>query len=182
VGRRGPPKKPTVIRLAQGNPGRLRINTREPKPAKGTPEMPDWLAADAEAARCWKDIIQLLEPTGVLTPVDGHVLGIYCNLYSFYKENIEWLKQHGVDPAKQTRITLPKKRQTESCFSTNQERQSRLGLDLKYVKQLRQLAAEFGLTPVGRAGIRIPHERPVTDEIDKLYFGQSEPAGEEEPS
>lgn len=174
MGRRGPPRKPTVIRLAQGNPGRVPINTREPIPVKGTPEMPDWLDADVEAARCWKDIVRLLEPTGVLTPVDGQMLAVYCNLYSLYKENFEWLKQNGIDPTRQPRITLTKQKQTSSYLSMDQEKQYRLGLDLKYVRQLRQLAAEFGLTPAPRAGIRIPHEQPVSDEIDQRYFGKSD--------
>ena len=35
--------KPTAIKKLEGNPGKRKLNTKEPIPAKGMPECPDWL-------------------------------------------------------------------------------------------------------------------------------------------
>ena len=58
MGRRGPPPKPTHIRLLEGNPSKRPINRREPQPEKGAPPCPRWLTAEARVA--WKRITALL--------------------------------------------------------------------------------------------------------------------------
>ena len=54
MGRRGPPPKPTRIRLLQGNPSKRPINKREPKPPDGSPRCPAWLSP--EAKRTWAPV------------------------------------------------------------------------------------------------------------------------------
>ena len=38
--------KPTAIKKLEGNPGKRKLNTKEPIPAKGMPECPQWLLAE----------------------------------------------------------------------------------------------------------------------------------------
>lgn len=40
--------KPTAIKKLEGNPGKRKLNTKEPIPAKGMPECPDWLLLEAK--------------------------------------------------------------------------------------------------------------------------------------
>ena len=35
--------KPTAVKKLEGNPGKRKLNKKEPVPAKGMPECPDWL-------------------------------------------------------------------------------------------------------------------------------------------
>lgn len=71
MGRRGPPPKPTALRVLQGDRP-YRINTREPKPEPGVPKMPTELRKEARAY--WRRLIRLLRPMRVLTVADGIVL------------------------------------------------------------------------------------------------------------
>ena len=35
--------KPTAVKKLEGNPGKRKLNTKEPVPAKGMPDCPEWL-------------------------------------------------------------------------------------------------------------------------------------------
>src|SRR4029077_11756272 len=77
---RGRKPKPTVLKLLDGNPGKRRINDREPASIPGFPEMPDWL--DDEAKAEWNRIIPELHEMGVLSRADRPALTGYCNAWS----------------------------------------------------------------------------------------------------
>lgn len=72
MGRRGPSKKPTALRKAQGNPGRLKINEQEPQAPLGPPEPPDYLSPTAR--RHWDSLLPLLLSMGVLKKSNGDAL------------------------------------------------------------------------------------------------------------
>ena len=40
--------KPTAVKKLEGNPGKRKLNTKEPIPAKGMPACPDWLMPEAK--------------------------------------------------------------------------------------------------------------------------------------
>ena len=50
--------KPTAIKKLEGNPGKRKLNTKEPIPAKGMPECPQWLLA--EAKKEWERLADLM--------------------------------------------------------------------------------------------------------------------------
>ena len=60
--------KPTAIKKLEGNPGKRKLNTKEPIPAKAMPECPQWLLA--EAKKEWERLADLMNQMGVLTEVD----------------------------------------------------------------------------------------------------------------
>lgn len=39
--------KPTALKKLEGNPGKRKLNTKEPIPAKGMPNCPEWLLPEA---------------------------------------------------------------------------------------------------------------------------------------
>lgn len=39
--------KPTAIKELEGNPGKRKLNKKEPKPDKGMPVCPEWLLPEA---------------------------------------------------------------------------------------------------------------------------------------
>ena len=67
---RGRPRKPTVLKLIEGDRGRGRrpLNNAEPEPASGCLK-PKFLKG--RAAKVWDDYASELERIGVLTAVDG---------------------------------------------------------------------------------------------------------------
>lgn len=80
MGKRGPKKKPTALRILEGNPGRLPINEFEP-----TCDMPavkpSFVAMDEIASREWDRVIACMPPH-LYTAMDVAVLANYALAFS----------------------------------------------------------------------------------------------------
>ena len=50
--------KPTAIKKLEGNPGKRKLNTKEPVPVKGMPTCPEWLLP--EAKKEWDRLADLM--------------------------------------------------------------------------------------------------------------------------
>ena len=50
--------KPTALKKLESNPGKRKLNTKEPVPAKGMPECPKWLLPEAKEE--WKRLCKKL--------------------------------------------------------------------------------------------------------------------------
>lgn len=46
--------KPTTLKKLEGNPGKRKLNTKEPVPTKGMPDCPKWLLPGAKEE--WKKL------------------------------------------------------------------------------------------------------------------------------
>lgn len=56
--------KPTEVKKLEGNPGKRKLNTKEPIPAKGMPNCPEWLLPEAkEEYSTSKKVKRLLDYT-----------------------------------------------------------------------------------------------------------------------
>src|SRR6478736_3335807 len=73
---KGRPRKPTVLKIVTGNPGKREINKDEPKPEDADLAAPYWL--NPEAAAVWNEIAPHLGKVGLLTTADVHMLGMGC--------------------------------------------------------------------------------------------------------
>ena len=60
--------KPTALKKLEGNPGKRKLNTKEPMPGKGMPDCPKWLLP--EAKKEWERLCVKLSEIGVLTEID----------------------------------------------------------------------------------------------------------------
>ena len=67
----GPKPKPTHLKVVEGNPGRRKLNDKEPKPRGNLYDPPDWLT-DAQRAG-WEYAIESA-PFGLLKRLDRSVL------------------------------------------------------------------------------------------------------------
>ncbi len=164
MGRRGPPPKPSALKLLQGNPGKRPINEREPRPRGGTPRCPDWL--DEEAKACWKRLVPELKRMGVLSVIDADALCAYCDTWSRWKRAVLFLQQNG------------------DVYTVKDESGK-----AKYVQQLPQVAMarnllaalnryqqEFGLTPAARSRLVIQEEQAGPGIAEFLGFGTARSA------
>lgn len=85
--------KPTAVKKLEGNPGKRKLNTKEPVPAKGMPDCPEWLLP--EAKKEWERLADLMNQMGVLTEVDMAAFAAYCQSYARWKEAQEHIDSEG---------------------------------------------------------------------------------------
>src|SRR5262245_60076828 len=76
----GRKRKPTHLKLVMGNPGKRKINNKEPKPKSGPTPAPEWLSDKAKKA--WPKIEKLLRDMGVLKVSDVVGLEVLCEDYA----------------------------------------------------------------------------------------------------
>ena len=85
--------KPTALKKLEGNPGKRKMNTKEPVPGKGMPDCPKWLLPEAKEE--WKRLCQKLSDMGVLTEVDMAAFAAYCQSYARWKEAQQHIDEEG---------------------------------------------------------------------------------------
>lgn len=154
MGRRGPPPKPTPIRVLEGNPSRRPINENEPKPAEGIPAMPPHL--DRRARRIWRDIVPELSRLGLLTVVDGEALAAYCTAASM---------------AYNARKVLKEKGYTFKTPSGYLQQRPEVAILNKAMHLVKAFAQEFGLTPSARS--RLSTDTAKEDDLDRILGRKS---------
>lgn len=137
--------KPTRIKKLAGNPGKRKLNDREPVPV-GVAACPSHL--DAAARREWKRVAPALAEMGVLSSVDQAALAAYCANYSLWVQAAKRLK-------KSKALTV----QTGNGGSIANPL---IRIQAQALDQMRKFMIEFGMTPAARSRIvganTDPHE------------------------
>ena len=152
---RGRKPKPTAVKVLEGNPGKRKLNMNEPVPrACSLPKCPDWLEDEAKAE--WDRIAKNLHELGLLTDLDVQAFASYCQAYARWKENEEFITQHG------------------SIVKTNSgywQQVPQVAMAHQNQKIMMQAAAEFGLTPSARSRIIAGENgNKETDEMELLLL------------
>ncbi len=149
---RGRKPKPTVLKLLDGNPGKRRINDREPGVATGVPELP--LGMDEEATNEWNRIVPELRDMGVLCRCDRAALAAYCTAWSRWRNAEVQVKKHG-----------PIVKSPDKGFPM---KSPYLTIADQALELMRKFLVEFGLTPSSRSRIRLPSDDDDTAEFDRF--------------
>lgn len=153
MARTGRPRKPTVLKLLAGNPGKRKVNKREPKIAEGRIAIPGHLGAVAKAE--WRRLVKHL-PRGLVTPADRADFAQYCQTWARVCQAEKMLDESGLFFV------------SENGYPCQHPLVSTLkGLNA----QLRGYMADLGLTPSSRSKIEIP-DAPETDKTEDLLFGR----------
>ena len=142
--------KPTALKKLKGNPGKRKMNTKEPVPGKGMPDCPKWLLPEAKEE--WKRLCQKLSDMGVLTEVDMAAFAAYCQSYARWKEAQQHIDEEG------------------STFETEKGYQQQtpwVGIANTNQKLMLQAASEFGLTRSARSRI-MAASGAVKDDVDEM--------------
>lgn len=152
MGKRGPKPKPTPLKILDGT-RKDRVNSAEPKSPPGRPDPPPAVTADPVATEAWNRLLPLLEEMGVLSPIDGGALAVYCTAYSRWAEACEDIRLTGSVVATDNggRVN-PYVRVAQEASAT-----------------MLRVAAEFGGTPSSRSAIRTDKARvdPFEDFLKK---------------
>ena len=148
--RRGPPRLPSKIVQLRGNPGKRRRNRSEPKPKAGAGTCPTWLST--EAKREWRRIVPELERLGLATTLDRALLAVYCDAWAQFQRTTKVLQQEG------------------STFTTKGgfvRQRPEVAIQRAAVDTIRQLAAEFGLSPSARSRIEV--DPPPNGGLERFF-------------
>ncbi len=146
--------KPTKLKMLEGNPGKRKLNAKEPDPGRGLPTCPVWLLP--EAKREWRRLAQKLNLMGVLTEADRATFAAYCQAYARWYEANKHIELEG------------------SVFVTEkgyQQQSPWVGIANTNHRLMMQAAAEFGLTPSARSRIVADTEPKAGDDMEDLLRG-----------
>ena len=128
--------KPTAVKKLEGNPGKRKLNDKEPMPVKGMPTCPAWLMPEAQTE--WKRLAKILSEMGVLTEVDRTAFAAYCQSYARWKEAQEHINSEGA--TYETENGMQRPNPYVAICNTEQ-------------RLMMSAASEFGLTPSARSRI-----------------------------
>ena len=149
---RGRKPVPTAIKVLEGNPGKRKLNTKEPKIPKVAPTCPKWL--EPEAKKEWSRLAKHMESIGILTEVDMSAFAGYCQAYSRWKEAEEFISANG------STFTTP---------SGYVQQIPQVSIAQTYMKAMERFAEQFGLTPASRSRIVADSEGTTAkDEMQSL--------------
>ena len=144
----GPARKPTPLRVLEGNPSKRPINKAEPKPRPGRPTRPDWLLPEAKHE--WSRVVPELERLGLLTVVDRAALATYCQAWAQYVDAEAQLAKYGaVLKAKHSDYVQV------SPYATISRHNAQI---------VRAFCAEFGLTPSSRGRMTVGGSEPADED------------------
>ena len=141
----GPPPKPTRLKVIEGNRGKKKLNTKEPKPLPITPKRPSWM--DGTAKRFWGKYVPILTRLGIFTEIDGEALAVLAQTFSEYRDCVKLIKAEG------------RTFTTEKGYVIQRPEVSILR---KARKDVESLLAHFGMTPAARS--RLSVELPGDDD------------------
>ena len=85
-------RKPTVLKLLEGNPGKRAINKNEPVPKNNLADPPEFLGDTAR--QMWTYILQEM-PEGLIKSTDLAELTMWCVAFEIYKKAYEQVRIQG---------------------------------------------------------------------------------------
>ena len=158
MGRRGPPPQPTSLRHLRGNPGKRRIDGREPQPKLEAPTCPQWLSARAK--RVWRDLVPVLKGMRILTRVDRDALTVYCQMFARWRGAEEFIDQHGeIYPVRDAQGNV-----------TRMKLYPQVGVASTLLQVVRSYQQEFGMTPSARTRMHeIPGPQDPSDDEERFF-------------
>lgn len=158
--RGGRPPVPTVLKLIKGNPGRRRINKREPKPPRVSAATPP-SHMSAGAKKVWPVLAEIVDGMGVLTKADLLALEQVCEAYAMQLSARKTLKTFGSD--------------YYELKTKNGEVFIRLHPAVNVVadcdRRIRGWLNEFGMTPSARTRLKTEVEGSEEDPAAKYLTG-----------
>ena len=147
----GPKPKPTHLKVVENNPGRRKLNDKEPKPRGNRYDPPKW-QTDAQR-KGWQDAIEAA-PIGLLKRLDRSVLVAWVVAEDLHRQAAE--KLNSADGA--MLIRTPNGMPAQSPYVSIVNKQAQI---------MMKAAAEMGFTPASRSKVEIEDVEETEDE----FFG-----------
>jgi len=157
MGKRGPKPLPTSVINIRGGTRHYHRNKedldQEPQPDPNIPPCPDHL--DLIAKQEWMRMVKELDECGILTNLDMAVFAAYCNNYSLWVRNTIIVNQEGdmVEAPSGYKIQNPA-----------------LGIANRAEEKMIKAAAQMGITPSSRSGVKRVDKPPKEAEKKERFF------------
>jgi len=145
--------KPTAVKILEGNPGKRKLNSNEPKPPSKAPLCPKWL--EPEAKKEWKRMAKLLESLGMLTEIDMTAFAGYCQAYARWRECEEFISTHSMI------VKTP---------SGYWQQVPQVSIAQTYLKIMNRFCEQFGLTPSSRSRLTADNGQGDSDDAMELLL------------
>ncbi len=152
MGARGPAPKPTKLKILSGNPGKRKLNKREPKPASGSPTCPTWLSKEAKKA--WKEIVPELAKIGLISVVDKIALSALCQAWAEFEISTKTLNK------KNGRLFTMETGYVGQHPAVAQQRSA--------WQAIKMFCALFGLDPSSRSRLSLPEKPAEPTALEKF--------------
>lgn len=143
-------KKPTKLRLLQGNPGKVPINKNEPMPDPCIPE--PMSTTTGLALEEWKRITPILARLGLMSDLDLVALAMYCDAVRTWREAQALLECEGL---------------VIETTNGNVIQNPLLGIRNTAIETARKLLVQFGMSPSSRASVTVS-EKTKSNPLDKF--------------
>lgn len=146
---------PTHLKLVAGNPGKRPLNSGEPKPREGYPDIPKHFNEPAKNIYIW--LCDMLRDMGLLTVVDGIAIERLAKCYIEILECDRVIEEHGqVQQVVNTRGEL--------VLKSNPAVAQRADAD----RRLRAWLIEYGLTQASRSKVK-SNGKEEFNELDQFF-------------
>jgi len=158
MGKRGPRREPTILKIAKGNPGKRPLNKSEPKPPSDDITPPEWVTGVAREK--WDNVVPKLIGMGVMTNADVDTVARYCTMHEQFVKYLEQCRR-GLD------VLVIRDDAGKVKYMQSTPAATMLN---KLAASMLRIEQEFGLTPSARTGI-VATKQETNAEIDSILFG-----------
>lgn len=156
---RGRKPKPTAKKKLEGNPGKRKMNEKEPKPDVMIPDAPGHFEGEALAE--WKRVTQELQTLRLISNIDRAALVAYCQAWGDYVKACDTIDEEGEV------ITSDKGGLYQNPW---------VSIKNSAMDRMVRISAEFGMTPSSRTRLKV--ETPTEeDEMKKMLMSAANKKG-----
>lgn len=158
MAKRGPPPKPTALKIAEGNPGKRPLPENEVKPPTAVPPCPEYMTGDAR--KFWKHLVNELYRNQLMTALDVAALEGLC---------VHWERARKADAI----LRKPVDKGGGFTYITTQGnvvQRPEVTISRASWEVVRKFSAEFGLTPAARTRIQVDVENSEDADDDEEFF------------
>lgn len=149
--------KPTHLKVVTGNPGKRKLNDKEPTPAREIPSPPEHLTDWGKVA--WGKLTVLLDGMGILTIADTLALERLCDIYA----DILQLRLTIADEGRTYTV------QTDGGFLIKANPAVSMLADAD--RRFKSYLVEFGLTPAARTKVKVNGDDDKKEDPLNQFFG-----------
>lgn len=146
--------KPTHLKVVTGNPGKRKLNDKEPSPAREIPSPPEHLTTGKSSLG---KLTMLLDGMGILTVADTLALERLCDIYA----DILQLRLTIADEGRTYTV------QTDGGFLIKANPAVAMLADAD--RRFKSYLVEFGLTPAARTKVKVDGGEKEEDPLNQFF-------------